>query len=74
MQQRGVEDPCDLLTPREREMIQLVAELKSTKEIATMMGLSPYTVDAHRGNLMQKLNLHSIPEVILFAVRRGLVV
>jgi two-component system, NarL family, response regulator NreC len=74
MQQRGIEDPFDLLTPRERELIQLVVELKSTKEIATMMGLSPYTVDTHRGNLMQKLNLHSIPELILFAVRRGLIV
>lgn len=74
MQQRGVEDPFDLLTPRERELIPLVAELQSTKEIASMMGLSPYTVDTHRGNLMQKLNLHSIPELILFAVRRGLIV
>lgn len=73
VQQRGIEDPFDLLTPRERELVQLVAELKPTKDIAAILGLSPYTVDTHRGNLMQKLNIHSIPELILFAVRRGIV-
>lgn len=70
---QGVEDPYDLLTPRERELLQLIAELKATKEIAEILGLSPHTVDTHRGNLMQKLNVHSIPEVILYAVRRGVV-
>ena len=73
MRQQAVEDPYDLLTARERELIQLIAELKPTKEIAGLLGLSPHTVDTHRGNLMQKLNLHSIPEVILYAVRRGIV-
>ncbi len=72
--QRGVEDAYDLLTPRERELLQLVAELKPTKDIATMLGLSPHTVDTHRGNLMQKLNVHSIPELILYAVRKGMIV
>ncbi len=73
VREQGVEDPYDLLTARERELLQLIAELKATKEIAELLGLSPHTVDTHRGNLMQKLNIHSIPEVILYAVRRGVV-
>jgi DNA-binding NarL/FixJ family response regulator len=73
VQQRGVEDPYDLLTGRERELLQLVTELRPTKEIASIFGVSPHTVDTHRGNLMQKLNVHSIPELILYAVRRGLI-
>ncbi len=71
--QRGVEDPYDLLTARERELLQLVAELKPTKDIAAILGVSPHTVDTHRGNLMQKLNVHSIPELILYAVRKGII-
>ncbi len=71
--QRGVEDPYDLLTARERELLQLVAELKPTKDIAGILGVSPHTVDTHRGNLMQKLNVHSIPELILYAVRKGII-
>jgi DNA-binding NarL/FixJ family response regulator len=73
IRQQGTEDPYDLLTARERELLQLVAELRSTKEIADLLGLSPHTVDRHRGNLMQKLNIHSIPEIILYAVRKGLI-
>ena len=73
VRQRGADDPYDLLTVRERELLQLVAELKTTKDIATLLGVSPHTVDTHRGNLMQKLNAHSIPELILYAVRRGLI-
>ncbi len=73
MRQQGVEDPYDLLTARERELLQLIAELKSTKEIAGLLNLSPHTVDTHRGNLMQKLNVHSIPELILYAVRKGVI-
>ena len=73
VRQQGVEDPFDLLTARERELLQLIAELKATKEIAELLGLSPHTVDTHRGNLMQKLNVHSVPEVILYAVRRGVI-
>ena len=73
VRQRGIEDPYELLTARERELVQLVAELKPTKEIATLLGLSPHTVDTHRGNLMQKLNVHSIPELILYAMRRGII-
>ena len=73
VREQGVEDPYDLLTARERELLQLIAELKATKEIAELLGLSPHTVDTHRGNLMQKLNIHSIPEMILYAVRRGVI-
>ena len=73
IQQQGVEDPYDLLTGRERELLQLIIELKSTKDIAGLLGVSPYTVDTHRSNLMQKLNVHSTPELILYAVRKGLI-
>jgi two-component system response regulator NreC len=73
VRQRGSDDPYDLLTTRERELFQLLVELKPTKDIAAMLGLSPHTVDTHRGNLMQKLNVHSIPELILYAVRKGVI-
>ena len=73
VQQRGAEDPYDLLTARERELLQLIAEGKSAKEIAGLLNLSAHTVDTHRANLMQKLNVHSIPELILYAVRKGII-
>ncbi len=73
VRQQGAEDPYDLLTARERELLQLIAELKPTKEIAAILGISPHTVDTHRGNLMQKLNIHSVPEAILYAVRKGVI-
>jgi two-component system, NarL family, response regulator NreC len=73
VRQQGVEDRYDLLTPRERELLQLIAELKATKEIAGLLGLSAHTVDTHRANMMQKLNIHSVPEVILYAVRKGII-
>ena len=73
VRQRGLEDPYDLLSAREREVIQLIAEGKSSKDIASLLNLSVYTVDTHRGNLMQKLNVHSVPELILYAVRRGII-
>ncbi len=73
IRQQGVEDPYDLLTARERELLQLIVELKPTREIAELLGVSAHTVDKHRGNLMQKLNVHSIPELILYAVRRGVI-
>ncbi len=73
VRQHGLEDPYDLLTARERELLQLIVELKPTKEIAGHLNLSPHTVDTHRGNLMQKLNVHSIPELILYAVRKGII-
>ena len=70
---RHVSDPIDLLTSREREVLQMLAEGKTNKEIATALNLSVYTVDAHRGRIMEKLNLHSINELVRFAVRKGLV-
>jgi two-component system, NarL family, response regulator NreC len=73
MQQRGVEDSYELLTTREREILQLLAEGKSNKDVANVLNLSLYTVETHRGNMMQKLNLHSVPELILYAVRKGVI-
>ncbi|HEY3439267.1 MAG TPA: response regulator transcription factor [Paludibaculum sp.] len=73
MQRKGSVDSYELLTNREREIFQLVAEGKANKEIATLLNLSPYTVDTHRTRILQKLNLHSIPELVLYAVRKGIV-
>jgi two-component system, NarL family, response regulator NreC len=70
---RDVEDSYELLTPREREILQLVAEGKSNKDIANSLNLSLYTVETHRSNMMEKLNLHSVPELILYAVRKGVI-
>lgn len=73
LQRAGAEDSYDLLSPREREVLQLVAEGRSSKEIAALLNLSVYTVETHRSNTMQKLNLRGIPELILYAVRKGLI-
>lgn len=70
---RGVEDSYELLTSREREILHLLAEGKSNKDIASSLNLSPYTVETHRRNLQEKLNLHSLAELILYAVRKGLI-
>lgn len=70
---KHVTDPLDLLSSREREVLQLIAEGKTNKEIATLLNLSVYTVDAHRGRIMEKLNLHSSSELVRFALRKGLI-
>lgn len=70
---KHVTDPIDLLTSREREVLQQVAEGKSNKEIAVLLKLSVYTVEAHRGKIMEKLNLHSAGELVRFAIRNGLI-
>ena len=70
---RHVTNPIDLLTSREREVLQMLAEGKTNKEIAAVLNLSVYTVDAHRGRIMEKLNLHSINALVRFAVRNGLI-
>ena len=70
---KEVEDSYDLLTPREKEILQLVAEGKTNKEVANILKLSLYTVESHRGNILEKLNLHSVPELILYAVRKGII-
>jgi len=70
---RHVTNPLDLLTSREREVLQMIAEGKTNKEIATVLNLSVYTVEAHRGRVMEKLNLHSAGELVRFALRSGLI-
>jgi DNA-binding NarL/FixJ family response regulator len=70
---RHVTNAIDLLTSREREVLQMLAEGKTNKEIAATLNLSVYTVDAHRGHIMEKLNLHSINELVRFAVRNGMI-
>jgi len=73
MQRKGVADSYNLLTEREREILQLLAEGKSNKEVAGVLDLSPYTVETHRNNLMQKLNLHNTAEIVLYAVRKKII-
>lgn len=73
LQRSGAEDAYDLLTPREREILQLLVEGKSNKDVANMLNLSVYTVETHRSNIMQKLNLKGVPELILYAVRKGII-
>ncbi len=70
---KHVTDPLDLLTSREREVLQHIAEGKTNKEIATSLNLSVYTIEAHRGRIMEKLNLHSTGELVRFALRNGLI-
>jgi two-component system, NarL family, response regulator NreC len=73
LQRTGAEDSYELLSPREREILQLVAEGKSSKEIAGLLNLSVHTVETHRARVMQKLNLRGIPELTLYAVRKGII-
>jgi DNA-binding NarL/FixJ family response regulator len=73
MRERQVQDSYDLLTEREREVLQLLAEGKSNKEAAAILNVSPYTVETHRTNLMQKLGLHNTAEIVLYAVRKGII-
>ena len=70
---RRAEDSYELLTSREREVLQLLAEGKSNKEIANWLNLRLYTVETHRRNLQDKLNVHSFPELVLYAVRKGVI-
>ena len=73
LQQRGLQDSYELLTDREREVLQLLAEGRSNKEVATLLDLSTYTVETHRTNLMHKLNLHNTAEIVLYAVRKKII-
>ena len=73
LRRSGAEDSYDLLSPRERGVLQLVAEGKSNKEVASLLNLSVYTVETHRAKIMQKLNLKGVPELILYAVRKGII-
>ena len=71
---RGLTDTYHLLTDREKEVLQLLAEGRSNKEVATLLDLGLSTVETHRGNMMQKLNLHNTAEIVLYAVRKGIIV
>ena len=71
---RGLSDSYDLLTDREREILQLLAEGRSNKEVASLLDVGLSTVETHRANLMQKLNLHNTAEIVLYAVRKGIIV
>jgi DNA-binding NarL/FixJ family response regulator len=73
LQSRGLQDSYELLTDREREVLQLLAEGKSNKEAAALLNVSPYTVETHRLHLMQKLDLHNTAEIVLYAVRKKVV-
>ena len=73
LQTRGLEDSSKLLTEREREILQLLAEGKSNKDVAAILNVSPLTVETHRSNLMQKLDLHSTAEIVLYAVRKKII-
>ena len=73
LRQRGLEDSYELLTDREKEVLQLLAEGRSNKEVANVLGLSVTTVETHRTNLMQKLGLHSTAEIVLYAVRKRII-
>ena len=73
LKQKGAVDSYDLLTTREREILQLIAEGKANKEIAAALNISPYTVETHRSHILEKLNLHNPAELILYAVRKGII-
>jgi two-component system, NarL family, response regulator NreC len=70
--QKHVTDPLDLITSRERQILQMLAEGKTSKDIASDLNISVYTVDAHRSRIMKKLQLRTIGDVVRFALQRGL--
>ena len=69
----GFADRYETLSTREREIFQLIAEAKSNKEVAALLDISPATVETHRARILQKLDVHNIAEVVLYAVRRGII-
>lgn len=73
LQQRKLQDSYDLLTEREKEVLQLLAEGKSNKEVANVLDVSLYTVETHRTHIMQKLNLHNTAEIVLYAMRKKII-
>jgi two-component system, NarL family, response regulator NreC len=70
---RGVEDTYELLSTREKEILQILASGKTNREIAELLFISVATVETHRNNIFQKLHLHNLAELILYAVRKGLI-
>jgi len=73
LQSRGLTDSYHLLTDREKEVLQLLAEGRTNKEVATLLQVGVSTIETHRANLMQKLNLHNTAEIVLYAVRKGII-
>jgi two-component system, NarL family, response regulator NreC len=73
LESRGLVDSYELLTDREREILQLLAEGKANKEVASLLNISPTTVETHRGHILQKLSLHSTADLILYAVRKRII-
>ncbi len=73
LRRRGLNDSYERLTERDKEVLQLLAEGQSNKEVANLLGIGVSTVETHRMNLMQKLNLHSTAEIVLYAVRKRIV-
>jgi DNA-binding NarL/FixJ family response regulator len=73
IRKRGAEDSYELLTAREREILHLLTDGKSNKDIAALLNLSVFTVETHRRNLQEKLNVHTFAELILYAVRKGII-
>ena len=73
LQKRGLTDSYHLLTDREKEVLHLLAEGRSNKEVATLLNVGVSTVETHRSNLMQKLDLHNTAEIVLYAVRKGVI-
>src|SRR5213594_2713375 len=73
LKHKNVHDSYDLLTEREKEVLQLLAEGKTNKDVAGLLNLSPQTIESHRANLMQKLGLHSTAAIILYAVRKRII-
>ena len=74
LRQNNMQDSYELLSEREREVLQLLAEGKANKEVAHLLNLSPHTIDSHRTNMMQKLGLHNTAEIVLYAVRKSIIV
>ncbi len=70
---KGIEDRYELLSEREREILQLVAEGHSSKSVAELLSISPATVETHRAHILQKLDIHNTAELVLYAVRRGVI-
>jgi DNA-binding NarL/FixJ family response regulator len=73
LKQTGAVDSYELLTSREREILQLLTEGKTNKAVATVLNISLYTVETHRSHILQKLNLHNSAELVLYAVRKGII-
>jgi two-component system response regulator NreC len=73
LRSKGLDDTFDLLTDREREILQLLAEGRANKEVATLLNISPTTVETHRGHILRKLSLHGTADLILYAVRKKII-